>query len=59
MADCGPHTRLIFKMTEILATRVGQYVALQENGKIAVSFNTMNELDNYYDNRRELKLNEV
>ena len=55
----GGLPRLIFKVTEDIANRVGKYVGLEPNGIVGASFEDMADVDHYYRNRRELKLDEV
>ena len=53
----GP--RLIFKVTEDIANRIGEYVGLESDGIVGASFEDMADVDHYYRNRCELKLEDL
>jgi hypothetical protein len=55
----GIQPRLVFKVTERIANEVGKYVVLRPDGNLANSFEDMAKVDNYYINRRELRLEDV
>ena len=60
VADCKHGgKRLILRVTEDIADRVGSYVGLMSDGSVGSGFSDMNDVDHYYINRRELKLDEV
>lgn len=51
--------RLIFKVSQEMADNVGRYILLTEDGKKVGSYDSINDIDTYYTNRRELKLDKV